>query len=360
MTDLDNVEQIRAADPSNMYNAIFDLPEQMIEAIRLCAIWKLNPADFSDPRNIVVAGMGGSAIAGDLARSLLTPTLLVPFSVHRHYILPEYVDDESLVISSSYSGNTDETIAATEDALRRKAMIAAISTGGLLKDICELNEIPLCQIPEGLQPRAALGYSFACLMLFCEKIGLIKDYEEEIRQTIAGLQKYREVYIEDNPVQSNTAKSLAVRLHGKAAVIYAGPTLTDGVGLRLKGQICENGKQLAWVNHFPEFNHNEIEGWNPHADQMKDQLAVVILRDAEDMPQIRARMNMVRDQIKEQGFDVIELHSKGTSRTERMFSLIQLGDFASYYLAVLNEVDPTPVAAIEALKQQLSDTKFPG
>lgn len=359
MTDLDNIEQIRAMDPSNMYNAIFDLPEQMTDAIRLCSIWKLNPDDFSDPRNFVVAGMGGSAIAGDLARSLLTPSLLVPFSVHRHYILPEYVDDESLVVSSSYSGNTEETIAATEDALRRKAMIAAISTGGLLKDICELNEVPMCQVPEGLQPRAALGYSFACLMLFCEKIGLIKDYEEELKQTIAGLQKYRDVYIEDNPVQSNTAKSLALRLHGKATVIYSGPTLTDGVGWRLKGQICENGKQLAWVNQFPEFNHNEIEGWNPRIGDLKDQVAVVILRDAEDMAQIRTRMNVVRDQIKEQGVDVVELHSKGKSRTERMFSLIQLGDFASYYLAVLNGVDPTPVTSIEALKQQMSETRFP-
>jgi glucose/mannose-6-phosphate isomerase len=342
-----------------MYNAVFDLPEHMSEAIRLCAVWKLNPEEFADARNIVVAGMGGSAIAGDLAATLLRPTLLVPFNVHRHYVLPEYVDDESLVISSSYSGNTDETIAATEDALRRKAMMAAISTGGLLKDICELNEVPLCQIPEGLQPRAALGYSFACLMLFCEKIGLIKDYEAELKETIAGLQKYREVYIEDSLVETNTAKSLALRLHGKTAVIYSGPSLTDGAGLRLKGQICENGKQLAWANQFPEFNHNEIEGWNDRIGDLKDKLAIVILRDAEDIPQIRLRMNVVRDQIKELGVDVIELHSKGKSRTERMFSLIQLGDFASYYLALLNDADPTPVPAIESLKQQMSEANLP-
>lgn len=359
MVDLDSIESIRSLDPGNMYNAIFDMPEHMAEAMRLSAIWKVDPAEFSEIKNVVMIGMGGSAISGDLARSLLAPSLMVPLTVHRHYILPEYVDDETLVIASSYSGNTEETVAACEDALQRKAMLAAVTTGGLLKEISDINQVPLCEIPVGLQPRAAIGYLFCCPMLFLEKVGLAPGFTDDLKQMIGGLQKYRDVYIEDNPAESNTAKALAKRIQGKTVVIYTGPTLTDGVGTRFKGQLCENGKQLAWANQFSEFNHNEFEGWSKSVEPIQEHLAVIILRDAEDMPQIRTRMNIVRDHIKDLGIDVIELHTKGQTRVERMFSLIQLGDFISYYLAILNDTDPTPVLAIEAMKLQLAETKFP-
>lgn len=337
-----------------MYNAVFDVPEHIVEALRLGHLWRIDPDDFADIRNIVVVGMGGSAIAGDLCYSLLRQKLLVPFSVERGHVLPEYVDDETLVIACSYSGNTDETIAAVEDALSRKAMLAAISTGGLLKEICELNQVPLAEIPTGLQPRAALGYSFSIMLLFLEKIGLAHGAEEDLKELTTGLQRYREVYIEDNSADQNTAKNLAARLQGKMTIIYTGPTLTDSVGVRLKGQICENSKQLAFVNQFSEFNHNELVGWSPLMEAHAEHLVVVILRDAEDSSQIRTRMNIVRDIIKGRGVDVIEMHTKGKSRIERMFSLVQLGDFISYYLAILNDVDPTPVEVIEELKEKLS------
>jgi glucose/mannose-6-phosphate isomerase len=358
-TVLDDVERIRSLDPGNMYNSIFDMPEHMIDGGRRAQIWKVEAADFAEPGNMVLIGMGGSAIAGDLARSHLSSSLLVPFQICRHYELPEYVDDETVVIASSYSGNTEETISAVEDALRRKAMIAAITTGGLLQDVCELNQIPMCQIPEGLQPRAALGYSFVPLMFFLDKIGLVKDFKEEFEAIVGGLQKYREVYIEDNPTENNTAKNLAQRLKDKLTVIYTGPTLTDAVGVRFKGQISENAKQLAFVNHFSEFNHNELVGWSDLVKPFAEQLVVVMLRDAEDLPQIRTRMNIVKDIIKDHGVDVVELHTKGKSRLERMFSLVQLGDFISYYLAILNEIDPTPVKVIEELKGKLAEAKLP-
>ncbi|MFH1687599.1 MAG: bifunctional phosphoglucose/phosphomannose isomerase [bacterium] len=359
MADIDNVELIRSMDPQNMYNAVFDMPEHIIEGIRLGHLWRIDPDEFSEIRNIVVVGMGGSAIAGDLCYSLLRSQLLVPFSVVRGHVLPEYVDDETLVIASSYSGNTDETIAAVEDALLRKAMLVAFTTGGLLKEICDLNQIPLGDLPTGIQPRAALGYSFTMMLLFLERIGLAPGAEDQLKQLTAGLQRYREVYIEDNASEQNTAKNLARRLQGKISIIYTGPSLTDSVGVRLKGQICENSKQLAFVNQFSEFNHNELVGWSPLVEAHLEHLIVIILRDAEDTPQIRTRMNIVRDIIKERGVDVIEMHTKGNSRLERMFSLVQLGDFISYYLAVLNDVDPTPVAVIEELKEKLAAANLP-
>ncbi len=354
MADIDVVEQVRALDPANMYNAIFDLPEHMAEASRIASMWKIQPADFADPRNIVVVGMGGSAIGGDMALSMISSKLMVPLQICRHYELPEYVDDETLVIASSYSGNTEETIAAVEDGLARKAMIAAITTGGMLKDICEINQVPCCQIPPGLQPRAAIGYSLVPMMLFLEKIGLVAGFSGELKDAIVTLQKFREVFIEDLPVEQNPAKNLASKLIGKIPIIYSGPSLTSAAGTRFKAQLCENGKHLSFTNQFSEFTHNELVGWCESIEPYKDYLAVIILRDAEDLPQIRNRMNIVRDRIKGLGVDVIEVHSKGTSRMERLFSLVQVADFTSYYLAVLGDKDPSPVEAIEDLKAQLA------
>ncbi len=350
---LDDIEKVRSVDPDNMYNRIFDLPEQMADALKIARGWKISRSDFSDIRNIVVIGMGGSAIGGDLVRSLLASKLLVPFEVCRNYTLPEYVDDETLVIVSSYSGNTEETLSALDDAIGRKAMIAGITTGGLLADVAKLNDFPLAIVPAGLQPRAALGYSFVPLLVFLENIGLIKNVAGDIEHVITELKKFRESYIEDSPAKSNLAKQLAEKIHGRIAIVYAGPTLTSVVGLRWKGQICENSKNLSFANQYPEFNHNELVGWSETVKPFKDYLLVIQLRDHEDHPQVIKRMDIVKGLIGEQGIDVIDVASQGKSPLTRMFSLIQLGDFVSYYLAVLNNIDPSPVKVIEALKKKL-------
>lgn len=355
MSILNEVEKIRSVDPGNMYNRIFDMPEQMTEALKIGKEWKINPDDFTDIKNIVIVGMGGSAIGGDLVRTFLASKLLIPFQICRHYVLPEYVDDETLVVASSYSGNTEETLSAFDDALRRKSMIAAITTGGLLKDVAELNEIPVAFLPSGLQPRAALGYSFVPLLVFLEKIGLIKNVETELNTVIASLKKLRERYIEDNPLEDNLAKILAEKIHGKIPIIYAGPTLIDAVALRWKGQFCENSKNLAFANLYSEFNHNELVGWSQTVEPHKDHLIVINLKDEEDHPQVKKRMKIVKGLIEKQGVEVVDVDSEGDNPLARMFSLIQLGDFASYYLAVLNDVDPSPVKVIESLKAQLTN-----
>lgn len=357
MSILNDVEKIRSTDPGNMYNAIFDMPEHMYEAVKIAQNWEINKDDFIDIKNIVVIGMGGSAIGGDLVRSYLSSKLLIPFNVVRHYTLPEYVDDETLVIASSYSGNTEETLAALDDAISRKAMIAAISTGGMMQDVCKFNEIPIAILPEGLQPRAALGYSFIPLLLFLEKIGLVKDAEAEAKALIDFLQKSRESFIEDVPDDKNQAKQLAEKIQGKIPIIYSGPTLTDTVGIRWKGQLCENSKNMAFANQFAEFNHNELVGWHELIDPYKDKLIVIQLRDKDDHAGITKRMNIVQSIIEELGVEVVNIKAKGNSELERIFSLIQYGDFVSYYLAVLNGVDPSPVEVIQKLKKMLSDNK---
>ncbi len=351
---LDDVQRIRAVDPQNMYNRIFDFPEQMADALTIGQNWKVSAADFSDIKNIVVIGMGGSAIGGDMVRSYLASKLQIPFMIVRNYDLPEFVDDETLVIASSYSGNTEETLSALDEALRRKSLIAAITTGGMMQEVAKLNDIPTAILPGGMQPRAALGYSFVPLLMFFEKIGLVKGAAKEIQNVIASMKIWREKYIEDSPVGSNPAKDLAAKLHGRMPIIYSGPTLTDTIGVRWKGQICENSKNLSFANQFAEFNHNELVGWAQTIEPYRDYLATVILHDSDDHPQVNKRMQIVKRIISELGVPVHDVHPLGTTTLERMFSLIQMGDFVSYYLAVLNEVDPTPVKVIERLKGELS------
>jgi glucose/mannose-6-phosphate isomerase len=352
---LDNVEQIRSLDPDNMYNRVFDFPEQMADALALAQKWPVSAKDIADIGNIVVIGMGGSAIGGDLVRSYLAGRLMVPFTVCRNYQLPEFVDDETLVIASSYSGNTEETLAALDDALGRKAMIVALTTGGMMAEVAKVNGIPVLTLPPGIQPRAALGYSFVPILVLLEKLGLIKDAVKEISATIDWLKHERELHIEDLTVVDNPAKELATAIHGKIVIVYGGPTLTDTVAVRWKGQFCENSKTLSFANQYAEFNHNELVGWSdvvrPHAEH----LVVLNLHDEDDHPRIQRRMDIVKKIVEGHGVKVFDLQSSGNSPLKRMFSLIQLGDFVSYYLAILNGVDPTPVVAIERLKQALAE-----
>lgn len=354
MALLDDVDTIRSVDPGNMYNLIFDFPEQLAQALKLSEGWNVRKNDFIDIRNIVVVGMGGSAIGGDLVRSLLLDRLQVPFQVCRNYRLPEFVDDETLVIVSSYSGNTEETLEALDDALTRKAQIATITTGGMLEEVAKLNDLPVAYLPTGYPPRAALGFSFVPALMLLEKIGLIKGAGKEIAAAVKMLEKNRELYIEDVPTSDNPAKNLAERMLAKIPIIYTGPTITDTVGVRWKGQFCENGKNLTFVNHFPEFNHNELVGWSDPIGPHTEHLMVIILHDSGDHPKVVRRMEIVKGIIEKYGIDVVDIRSSGESVLERMFSLIQLGDFTSYYLAVVNDADPTPVEAIETLKKALA------
>jgi glucose/mannose-6-phosphate isomerase len=233
-------------------------------------------------------------------------------------------------------------------------MIAVLTTGGLLEEVARLNEIPMLVLPGGLQPRAAIGFSFVPLVMFLEKVKLIKDAESRVKTAIAALQSWRDRMVEDQPDSANPAKQLAQLLHGRIPIIYGGPRLTDMVAMRWKTQICENAKMLAFSNVYPEFNHNEICGWSKLTQDQKDSLIVINLRSADDHDRIAARMDAVKRLIEEQDVMVIDLWAAGETRLERMFNLIQMGDFVSYYLAILNELDPTPVDAIENLKKELA------
>lgn len=344
------LEEIRAVDPSGMFDLLGSFPAQIREAVAIGNEARIPP--FSRGiRNIVLCGLGGSAIGGDLLRTYLAGDLKVPFLVNRMYTLPAFVGKETLVIVSSYSGNTEETNAAHREALKRKARILCITSGGRTAKLAGRG--PLIRVPGGLPPRAALGYSFFPLLISLAKAGFIRERSKATGETIALLDRLAGIYAVPDPA-TNAALRYAESLRGRIGVIYSGTERFDSVNTRWRGQIAENGKALAFGHVIPEMNHNELVGWKALREPMRE-MQVFILRDRDDHRRVRIRMDVTKQVLGEHTSRITEVWSEGSSLLARMFSLVYLGDWVSLYLAVLHGIDPTPVAVIDRLKQELAD-----
>jgi glucose/mannose-6-phosphate isomerase len=353
MDNLESIEEIKKIDPSGMYDKIYHFPEQLEEASEIGRSLQPDRKYYAEIRNIVVAGMGGSAIGGDLVRSYLADKIDIPFYICRNYRLPQFVDKNSLVIVSSYSGNTEETLSAFDDAVGRKAKIACITTGGDLGQQAEENKFLVASLPKGYPPRAALGFSFIPLLYLLSGMNLAPEIEDDVTTLISELKSFRDAYAVETGFENNRAKDFAAKMYGRIPIIYSGPELVDAVGTRWKGQMCENAKCLAFNNQFPEFNHNELVGWNV-IRAYRDKLIVFYLKDSDDHERVSKRMGIVKRIINDQKVEVVEVESRGSTPLVRMFSLIQVGDFTSLYLAMLNNIDPTPVKVIDFLKNELT------
>jgi len=304
--------------------------------------------------NIVLAGLGGSAIGGDLVRSYLLTKLSVPFTINRTYDLPGFVNDRTLVIASSYSGSTEESLSMFNEALNRGAKIICITTGGKLADLAGQHKLPIITLPAGFQPRAALAYSFVPVLLILEKIGFSSGESVNVSDAADILDGLAKEYGTANLTEANHANALAHTILGKIPVIYSASDLFDSVNIRWRGQIQENGKHVAFGNVLPEMNHNEINGWDfPH--NMQDRFQVIFLRSQQDEhPQVTKRFGILHDVLQSKGVEVKEFTAHGNSALARMFSLISLADWTSYYLALLAGVDPSPVPVIMQLKSKLA------
>lgn len=344
------MEQIAQLDPMNMYRWIREFPRQVEEAVAIGKQTKIR-LTTKGINSILLTGLGGSAIGGDLLRSYLSSQLKVPFIVNRHYTLPSFVGRNTLVIVSSYSGNTEETIAAHRDAVKRKAKVLCISTNGETIRLAKRYKQPVITIPPGLSPRAALGYSFFPLLVVLSRLGFIKDQAKEISETIALLQEKSAVY-GNVASPENPAVNLARELHGKLPVMYSPTEHFDTVNLRWRGQISENAKQLAYGHVLPEMNHNELVGWKVGTDLLK-RIHVIFLRDRGTHKRVGIREDITKRIVAEYASSVTEIWTDGRFLLARLFSLIYLGDWVSYYLAILNNQDPTPVDVIDYLKQEL-------
>ena len=251
-----NAATIQRIDASDMRDLLVHFPQQIEDAVKIGQEFPLN-SDFSGISTVVVTGLGGSAIAGDLLRSYLANEFKLPFIVNRHYFLPEFVGKDSLVVVSSYSGNTEETIAAHREAVKRGARILCIASNGEIEKLAMQHKDLLIKIPKGYPPRAALAYSFFPMLIALVRAGIIKSRTRDILETVALLKKKAKLY-DNRTTSSNGALTIARWLKGKLPVIYSATEHLDSVNLRWRTQLAENSKVLAFGNLLPEMNHNEL------------------------------------------------------------------------------------------------------
>ncbi len=351
--DLDNLKRISHFDRENMLDLLVSFPRQCEDALFIGERTKIGPTYNKKYANIIFTGLGGSAIGADIVKGYIGDEVNIPIIVNRNYTMPASLCKDSLVFAVSYSGNTEETLSAYNGALKSGANIIAITSGGRLKELASRNKNTLIIIPKGYPPRCALGYSFIPAIIALSKIRLIKEKEKEIRRLVTSLDNLQKKNL--NPSvkgKKNISKYIAKKLHKKFPVIYASDRL-GSIVTRWRGQLAENSKTLSSTHVFPEMNHNEIVGWQNPAGLLKN-FTAVLLRDREDYPRIKKRMDITKAILKKNGFCVLEIESCGTSFLERMLSLVYIGDFASFYLSILNRIDPTPVDRIAYLKKQLA------
>lgn len=349
--DLKTIKQI---DKSNMLDLLLDFPSQLKYASDIAKATKIS-FEKRDFAKIVFAGLGGSAIGADLVRSYLYYEGKIPISVIREYDIPNYVDASTLIFISSYSGNTEETLSAYLQAKEKAATLIAISSGGTLKEYAKKDGVTFIKIPQGLLPRCALGYLSIVPLCTLAKLGLIKEVSPTINQTIRILEDLRNNNL--NPhigLKDNLAKFIAAKIFNKFVVVYSSSIHFDVVAMRLREQLNENSKALASSHVFPEMSHNEIVGWQNPKKLFKD-FVVLMLRDTNMHSRVAKRMDITCDILKQEGVAVIEVCSRGEELLSRIFSLIYMGDFISFYLAILYGVDPTPVDRVTYLKKKLSE-----
>ncbi len=330
------------------------MPEQCLRAWQAAMKFSL-PQDYSRANKVVILGMGGSAIGGDLVSSLVAPEARLPVIVHRDYNLPAFVDDSTLVIASSYSGMTEETLSAFEQALKTGAKKLVTTTGGKLKTMAEASGIPVFTLDYQAQPRAALPWGLLPLLCFLQKLGFTSDKSADVAETVEVLQKLSPRINESAPASRNPAKQLAARLYGHLPVIYGAGAVAE-VARRWKTQINENGK--AWVFHevFPELNHNAVVGYQFPAELAASM--VVIMLDSPLLPhRIRLRYRLTGEILDQSKVSHQTVEGEGASPLSQIMSLVLFGDYVSCYLAILYKVDPSPVKVVDYLKERLAKDK---
>jgi glucose/mannose-6-phosphate isomerase len=337
-------------DRARMIDRIVGLPQQMRYAWTQAKNATL-PSSHAGARAIAICGMGGSAIGGDVARTLVESELDVPIVVVRGYDLPGFVDRDTLVILSSYSGWTEETLAACERALEAGARIIAVTTGGALAERAASAGFPLLRFQFPSQPREAIGYSSLLMLGVLTQLGYTSDYSDQISAAADLLER---MAVELGPVgdPANAARGLASRCRGRIVAVYGGGLMAE-VARRWKGQLNENAKTWAFFDQLPELNHNAVLGFR-FPEGVGRELLVVMLSAQGSHPRITLRERITTELLQSNGIDVERVEARGSGSVEQVFSALYLGDFVSYYLALANGVDPSDNEAIDQLKARLA------
>jgi glucose/mannose-6-phosphate isomerase len=351
MHQLDNLAFVTRLDPKGMWGLTMGFSDQCRRAHAIAVEGAIPEA--KPYQNIVLAGMGGSAAGGDFVKFLVEKQGTVPFSVVREYELPNYVNENTLVIASSYSGNTEETLSAYNDAKRRGATILCVTSGGTLAELANQNGDPCILIEPAMPPRAALGMMLVPVIVACERLGIIpaQPWEYVFNRLSECAQEWGE-----KPATDNLAKQIAIALKDSVGILYGLGNYQGAVANRWRGQINENSKNMVHHATFPELNHNEILGWVKSELQGVKSWKVFILQNGSESAKMQTRAKVTADLIR----DKAEVHTitvSGNSDLENILAMTYLGDFVSLYLAAENEVDPENIDSINILKFELSKVK---
>jgi glucose/mannose-6-phosphate isomerase len=345
---VDDPREIRRIDKSNMLSFCVEAPEHYAKAAKLAKTFSV---DHHKPDTIVVAGMGGSGIGGELLKDWTRDRITVPIEVCKEYSLPAYAHRNTLVFVVSYSGETEETLSVFSDAIKKKCIIICVSSGGKLHEFAERLSFPHLLVPSGMAPRATLPYLFIPLITTLEKIGLVSGVDNEISETTRILEQVSMENSPEKPLSHNFSKKLATGINGTIPAVY-GFGFYRTAAQRLKTQFNENSKNPAKWESFPELNHNEIVGWE-EAKEFAECFSAIFIRDSEEPVEIHQRIEATKGLMNRQIKKLFDVYSLGESRLAKMTSVICTGDFTSVYLAILRGVDPTPVKTITLLKQEL-------
>lgn len=352
MINLESRDEVLQHDPKGMYAFTCGFPDQVRRALELSEAASL-PQWSAKPDNVVLTGMGGSAAGGDYVKAMFEAFGKVPFVVNRDYTIPSWVGGGSLVFATSYSGNTEETIASYLAARKQGASLIVVTSGGKLAEMAREDGYPLIVIPGGQPPRTALGYLLMPVLHACIQMGLLpaQDWGQLDRELRAAVEAWS---IE---AEANEAKRLAAYCHLKPINLYGLGSWQGAVANRWKGQLCENSKCLAFCHTYPELCHNEILGWGNADQQCPNGWALVTLSDGHESAKMKKRSE-VSNQLIAPKAENWTVTARGETLLERMLTLTLLGDFTSLYLAALYQVDPESIDAINILKAELS--RVPG
>ncbi|MBI2917026.1 MAG: bifunctional phosphoglucose/phosphomannose isomerase [Chloroflexi bacterium] len=353
MVDLDDLPVYPKLDPSGMRVHLRGMAAQCVRAWERALAFPL-PADYALADKVLVLGMGGSAIGADLVAGLVRDQARGPLITHRGYGLPSFVDARTLVVASSYSGATEETLSGFQEALDRPCPKLALTTGGPLLSLARERGVPVFEIDYlRSPPRAALAYSLMPLLAFLYRMGFIPDPASAANEMVALLEGLAPALAEGSPAERNPAKQLAQHMAGRTVVAY-GAGFLSAAARRFKTQVNENAKGWAFYESLPELNHNAVVGYSYPTDAARH-VCVVMFNSPLLSEPVRRRYEVTAELLSKAGQEPYVLSGQGQQPLAQMMSLVLLGDYASYYLALLNGVDPYPVPAVDYLKRRLAE-----
>jgi glucose/mannose-6-phosphate isomerase len=341
-------------DSLGFLDAVAGLPEQLAAAHEAAALIDADRFPAADGvHNVVVLGMGGSGIAGDVLAATTDASLTVPVSVVKQMEIPGFVGPSTLTFAVSYSGDTDETVTMAQHALDAGARLVAISAGGALGRLAASAGALHVQCPEGFMPRAALGALVAPMFVTLSRMGLLADATDWLTNARDQLARRRDECAPAVAARSNPARELARRIGGTIPLVYGGGALGGVAAMRWKADVNENAKAPAFFNVHPELEHNEICGWGQHGDVTRQLFTLVELRHGYEDGRLARRFEVTRTIIEEAVYQVLEVRAAGEGRLAQLLDLMYMGDWVSCYLALRSEVDPGPIPAIAQLKETL-------